>query len=70
MRFKTINIAIGMVIALGIGFELPAHADGIKESTRVTFSTRVQIPGTGTLSRDIHFPGRGQSGLPGLSPGV
>lgn len=45
MRLKRTKIAIGLAIALGVGFEVYAHADECKETTRVTFSTPVQIPG-------------------------
>jgi hypothetical protein len=45
MRINKLCIALGLVIAFGLFFELAAHADEINESTRITFSAPVQIPG-------------------------
>lgn len=45
MRINKIYIAIGMVIAFGLFFELVAHADVFDEQTAITFSAPVQIPG-------------------------
>lgn len=45
MRIHKLYIAIGLLIAFGVFFELAAHADETNESTKITFSAPVQIPG-------------------------
>jgi hypothetical protein len=45
MRIHKIYIAVGLIIAFGLFFELMAHADETNEATRVTFSQAIQIPG-------------------------
>jgi hypothetical protein len=45
MKINKIYIAIGLVIAFGLFFELAAHADVFNEETTITFSAPVQIPG-------------------------
>ena len=45
MKINKIYIAIGLVIAFGLFFELAAHADESDEATFMTFSAPVQIPG-------------------------
>ena len=45
MRINKIYIAIGLVIAFGLFFELAAHADAFDEQATITFSSPVQIPG-------------------------
>jgi hypothetical protein len=45
MRINKLYIAIGLVIAFGLFFELAAHADVFNEETTITFSAPVQIPG-------------------------
>jgi hypothetical protein len=45
MKINKIYIAIGLVIAFGLFFELAAHADESDEATYMTFSAPVQIPG-------------------------
>jgi hypothetical protein len=45
MRIHTLYIILGMLIALGLFFELAAHADEANEATTITLSAPVQIPG-------------------------
>ena len=45
MRINKLCIALGLVIAFGLFFELAAHADETNESIKFTFSAPVQIPG-------------------------
>jgi hypothetical protein len=45
MKIHKLYIAIGLVIAFGLFFELAAHADEFNEQTTLTFSAPVQIPG-------------------------
>lgn len=45
MKINKGYIAIGLIIAFTLFFELAAHADESDESTFITFSAPVQIPG-------------------------
>jgi len=45
MRINKLYIVFGMLIALGVFFELAAHADEANEATTITLSAPVQIPG-------------------------
>jgi hypothetical protein len=45
MRINKLYIALGLLIAFGMFFELVAHADETNESTKITFSAPIQIPG-------------------------
>jgi hypothetical protein len=45
MKINKGYIAIGLVIAFALFFELAAHADESDEATFMSFSTPVQIPG-------------------------
>jgi hypothetical protein len=45
MRINKLYIVLGLVIAFGVFFEFAAHADEMNESTKITFSAPVQIPG-------------------------
>jgi hypothetical protein len=45
MRIHKLYIALGLLIALGMFFELTAHADETNEATKITFSAPVQVPG-------------------------
>jgi hypothetical protein len=45
MRIHKLYVAIGLLIALCVFFELTAHADELNELTKITFSAPVQIPG-------------------------
>jgi hypothetical protein len=45
MRINKLYIVLGLVIAFGLFFEFAAHADEVNESTKITFSAPVQIPG-------------------------
>lgn len=45
MRINKLYIALGVLIAFGLFFELAAHADQFNEGTKITFSAPVQIPG-------------------------
>jgi Protein of unknown function (DUF2911) len=45
MRIHKLYIVLGLVIAFGLFFELAAHADETNESTKITFSEPIHIPG-------------------------
>ena len=45
MRINKFYIALGVLIAFAMFFELAAHADESNQQTTVTFSAPVQIPG-------------------------
>jgi hypothetical protein len=45
MKINKGYIAVGLVIAFGLFFELAAHADESDEATLMSFSAPVQIPG-------------------------
>ena len=45
MKIHKGYIAIGMILAFALFFELAAHADESDQATKITFSQPVQIPG-------------------------
>jgi hypothetical protein len=45
MKINRSYIAVGLIIALSLFFGLAAHADEVDESTTITFSQPIQIPG-------------------------
>jgi hypothetical protein len=45
MKIQKLYIVLGLMIALGVFFELAAHADDTNEFTKITFSAPIQIPG-------------------------
>jgi hypothetical protein len=45
MKINKSYIAVGLIIALSLFFGLAAHADEADESTTITFSQPIQIPG-------------------------
>jgi len=45
MKIHKLYIVLGLLIALGVFFELAAHADDTNEFTKITFGAPVQIPG-------------------------
>lgn len=45
MKIHKLYIALGLLIAFGVFFELAAHADEANEATTITFSAPIQIPG-------------------------
>jgi hypothetical protein len=45
MKIHKSYIAIGMILAFALFFELAAHADESDQATKITFSQPVQIPG-------------------------
>jgi hypothetical protein len=45
MRIHKLYIALGLILALGLFFELAAHAADANQETRITFSAPIQIPG-------------------------
>jgi hypothetical protein len=45
MKIHKIYIAIGLIIAFGLFFELAAHADEANQETKITFNAPIQIPG-------------------------
>jgi hypothetical protein len=45
MKIHKVYIALGLMIAFVLFFEFAAHADEMDESTKITFSAQIQIPG-------------------------
>jgi hypothetical protein len=45
MRIKKFYLVLTMLITLGALFQLPARADESRETTKITFSAPVEIPG-------------------------
>jgi hypothetical protein len=45
MKIHKLYIAVGLLIAFGVFFELAAHADEANEATTITFSAPIIIPG-------------------------
>src|ERR1700740_2494493 len=45
MKVNKFYIVLGLLIAFGLFFEIAAYADEANESTQITFSAAVQIPG-------------------------
>ena len=45
MKINKLYIALGLMIAFVLFFELGAHADESNESSKITFSGPIQIPG-------------------------
>jgi hypothetical protein len=45
MKIHKLCIVLGLLIAFGVFYELAAHADETNESTKITFSAPIQIPG-------------------------
>jgi Protein of unknown function (DUF2911) len=45
MKIHKSYIAIGMIIAFALFFELAAHADEADQATNITFSQPIQVPG-------------------------
>ncbi len=45
MKFLTLRMIAGFIIAFTLTFELPAHANEENQMTKVTFSQSVQVPG-------------------------
>ena len=45
MKINKRYIAVGMIIAFTLLFELAAHADESDQATKITFSQPIQIPG-------------------------
>src|SRR5216683_4701338 len=45
MKINKRYIAVGLIIAFSLFFELAAHADESDQSTTITFSQPIQIPG-------------------------
>jgi hypothetical protein len=45
MKIHKGYIAVGMILAFALFFELAAHADESDQATKITFSQPVQIPG-------------------------
>ena len=45
MKIQKTYIVIGLIVAFSLFFELAAHADETNESTKITFSAPIQIPG-------------------------
>jgi len=45
MKIRKLYIAIGLMIAFTLFFELAAHADEYDQTTTLTFSEPIQIPG-------------------------
>jgi len=45
MKIHKSYIAVGMIIAFTLMFELAAHADESDQATKITFSQPIQVPG-------------------------
>jgi len=45
MKIHKSYIAVGMIIAFTLLFELAAHADEANQATQITFSQPIQVPG-------------------------
>ena len=45
MKIHTTYIIIGLIVAFAAFFELTAHADELDQSTTLTFSQPIQVPG-------------------------
>jgi hypothetical protein len=45
MRINKLYIVIGMILALGLLFEISAHADDSNQETTITFNAPIEIPG-------------------------
>jgi hypothetical protein len=45
MRIHRLYIALGLILAFGLFFELTAHADETNEFTKITFNAPIRIPG-------------------------
>jgi hypothetical protein len=64
MTVNKLYIAVGLIIAFGLFFELAAHADETNEATKITFSAPIQIPGqvlpAGTYTIEQADPGVNQ----------
>ena len=45
MKIHKSYIAVGMIIAFTLMFELAAHADESDQATQITFSQPIQVPG-------------------------
>ena len=45
MKIHKLYIAIGLMVALCLFFELTAHASEFNQQTKITFSAPIQIPG-------------------------
>ena len=45
MRIHKVYVAVGLLMAFALFFELAAHADEMNESTKVTFNAPIQISG-------------------------
>jgi hypothetical protein len=65
MKIHKLYITFGLMIALVLFFELAAHADETNESTEITLSAAVQIPGrvlpAGTYTLRRADPGSSES---------
>src|SRR5437016_6856363 len=55
MKINLRYIAVGMIIAFTLFFELAAHADESNQATTITFSQPIQIPGTDFARRTYSF---------------
>lgn len=45
MKINKLYIVLGLLIAFGVFYALAAHAEETNESTKITFSAPIQIPG-------------------------
>ena len=45
MKIHKLYITLGLMVAFVLFFEFAAHASEANESTKITFSTQIQIPG-------------------------
>jgi hypothetical protein len=63
MRIKKIYLVLTVLIAIGALFQLPARADEEKETTKITFSAPVEIPGQELPAGTYIFERAGDNGL-------
>jgi hypothetical protein len=66
MKLHKLYIAMGLMIAFGLFFELAAHASEANESTQITFGAPVQIPGQVLPAGTYTF----QKASPNLDPNL
>jgi hypothetical protein len=66
MKINKGYIAIGLIIAFTLFFELAAHADESDQATTITFSQPIQVPGQVLAAGTYVFELAGQGAEPNL----
>jgi hypothetical protein len=59
MRVNKLYIAVGLIIAFGLFFELAAHADTTNHKITITFSAPMQTSGQVLPAGNLHIPAGG-----------